>query len=134
MVITLEQYHEMNQRLLRNAAKAQTNLSQVKPAQPEWSDAPNKTEAAFWAYLKTAYRGWDIEFNTVALKLAKKTWYHPDFVLFHTEQLPLIFEVKGFFRDDAAVKLKVAASRFRWAQFYLARRIKGTWKIDPVNP
>jgi len=44
------------------------------------------------------------------------------------------YEVKGFMRDDAAVKLKVAASLYPWIKFHLVTRKKGEWIIQEVLP
>jgi hypothetical protein len=45
-----------------------------------------------------------------------------------------IVEVKGFMRDDAQVKLKVAARLFRRFDFVLVKK-KGTgWDISEVKP
>jgi hypothetical protein len=50
------------------------------------------------------------------LALAKLTWYTPDFLVV----LPTHFELhefKGWWRDDARVKIKVAAQLYPWFQF-----------------
>jgi hypothetical protein len=55
------------------------------------------------------------------LKLAKGTFYTPDFATFvqlsHASSMINIFEVKGFWRDDARVKFKVAAAQYPEFQF-----------------
>jgi len=43
-----------------------------------------------------------------------------------------VHEVKGFMRDDAAVKLKMAAAAFPWWQFKLIRRINGQWEETTI--
>lgn len=102
------------------------------------SDTPNKTEAAFGLHLKALYPGAAILFNKVKLRLAKKTWYAPDYMVItgtYDDPVPLFFEVKGFMRDDAAVKIKVAAEQNRWAKFYVVRKVKGgAWKVERVFP
>ncbi len=46
------------------------------------------------------------------------------------------YETKGFMRDDAAVKIKVAASSpaYRWIKFHLASRCKSGWSVELVHP
>jgi hypothetical protein len=49
---------------------------------------------------------WD--FQPEKLRLADKTWYTPDFRVVDNQHRIVWYEVKGFVRDDAIVKLKVA--------------------------
>ncbi len=42
-------------------------------------------------------------------------------------------EVKGFMRDDAAVKLKVAAKMHPWWTFRLVKKSKKGWDIKLVG-
>jgi hypothetical protein len=63
-------------------------------------------------------------FEAIKLKLADATFYTPDFAVL--EKGKLIFEeVKGFERDDAIVKFKVAASQFPFI-FRMWRKRKRT--------
>jgi len=39
-----------------------------------------------------------------------------------------LHEVKGFLREDAQLKLKMAAELFPWFRFYLIQREKAEWK------
>jgi len=57
-------------------------------------------------------------FEPFGLKLASKTYYHPDFLVVYPDHFE-IHEVKGFMRDDANVKIKVATKLFPWFQFKL---------------
>lgn len=92
----------------------------------------NKTEAAFYEHLlgKTAV----LPPQSLTLKIANGCRYTPDFIT--VEHFPFklhAYEVKGFMRDDAAVKIKVAAALFPWISFHLVTRAKGgTWEILPV--
>jgi hypothetical protein len=44
----------------------------------------------------------------------------------------MVIETKGFRRDDAMVKLKVAARLFPCFQFVLATRVRGVWVCTSV--
>jgi hypothetical protein len=104
----------------------------------------NKTEQAFLdTYLKP--RCGETEFilaQAMTLRLGNGVRYTVDFVLGST--IPATndyedgvhlqaYEVKGFMRDDAAVKVKVAAFMFPWIKFHLATKIKGGgWSIQDV--
>lgn len=58
----------------------------------------------------------DYRYEPFALKLAKLTTYTPDFLVIYSDRFEL-HEVKGFWQDDARVKIKVAAERFPWFRF-----------------
>jgi len=53
------------------------------------------------------------------LRLAAKTFYHPDFLVVLNDGRCEFHEVKGWMRDDANVKLKVAAEMFPFWVFRL---------------
>jgi hypothetical protein len=91
----------------------------------------NKTEAAFLQYISQFYPAERIGIQDVTLHLANGCRYTPDFrVGWHS-----FYEVKGHMRDDAAVKIKVAAARFTDLQLFLVFRDKNQpsgWRIEEV--
>lgn len=93
----------------------------------------NKTERAYLQQLRAEGHAW-IGVQNITLKLADDTRYTPDFWLIDSEGLLCAREVKGFFRDDAKVKVKVAARQFPFARFSVVYR-KGTgWSTEVVRP
>lgn len=66
------------------------------------------------------------EFDSLKLRLADKTFYTPDFLVMTADSSIEIHEVKGFWEDDARVKIKVAADKFPF-KFLAVRRVGGTW-------
>lgn len=93
----------------------------------------NKTESAYAQHL--AYRAALGEvvswvFERIKLRLADNTWYTPDFFIILADGSVEFHEVKGFWRDDARVKWKVAAETFRWAVFVAVRRVRGQWEYE----
>lgn len=72
----------------------------------------NKTEAAYEQYLEEMkFAGlilWH-RFEGIKLRLADNTFYTPDFAVMRADGTIEIHEVKGFWQDDARVKIKVAA-------------------------
>ena len=99
----------------------------------------NKTEAAFWNWLKTETTTTHNTAQSITLKLANGVRYTPDFVSVIPSgngraAIVTAYEVKGFMRDDAAVKLKVAARAYPWIQFNLVTRDGAGWKIEEVLP
>ena len=94
----------------------------------------NKTERAFLQFLRVARSGCWIGVQNITLKLADDTRYTPDLSCVGTQGNLHFWEVKGFWRDDARVKIKVAARMFPWARFTAVQRIKGEWKFEEIKP
>jgi len=87
----------------------------------------NKTEAAYENYLELQKRAGDIlwyGFEAIKLRLANNCYYTPDFMVVRADGVVELHEVKGFWRDDARVKIKVAASQFPF-KFLAVKKIKG---------
>lgn len=105
---------------------------------------PNKLEREFHEYLKTEFNeecGQRVHEQSLTLVLANGVRYTPDFVVVHRITAGwwmLAFETKGFMRDDAAVKIKVAARAYPWIKFHLVTKKKkkdgGGWAIEEVLP
>ncbi len=93
----------------------------------------NKTEAAFLAWLRANH--WEnIAIQAITLKLGDDCRYTPDFTAIKDGKL-VAFEVKGFWRDDARVKIKTAARQFRWLKFIAVTKAKGGgWDEESINP
>lgn len=75
----------------------------------------NKTEASYSAYLEGLRRSGDIvwfRFEPLKLRIAKATFYEPDFLVMRADGTLEFHEVKGRWEDDARVKIKVAAEAF----------------------
>lgn len=74
----------------------------------------NKTEQRYATRLDLLQKAGEIVsygFEALKLRLADRTFYSPDFLVVTTEQIEL-HEVKGFWEEDARVKIKVAAEMF----------------------
>ena len=89
---------------------------------PDLFGGMNKLEATYAMSLEAKKRAGKIvlwRYERVTLKLADDTRYTPDFYVLELDGSVSLVEVKGFMRDDALVKLKVAASQFPEFRFYL---------------
>lgn len=71
----------------------------------------------------------DIKFEGIKLRLAKATFYTPDFVVVTPEFIEM-HEVKGYWEDDARVKIKVAAETFPWLRFVAVRIKDNLWHTE----
>ena len=85
----------------------------------------NKTEAAYAALLETLKVAGRIQwfrFEGLKLRLADKTFYTPDFAVMRDDGVMECHECKGFWMDDARVKIKVAAETFPMFRFVAVQR------------
>lgn len=94
----------------------------------------NKTERAWLRQLRLTHPETHLGIQSITLKLADDCRYTPDFWTIDPKGQFFFWEVKGFFRDDAKVKIKVAARQFRWARFVLVTKDKTGFHDQPVNP
>lgn len=92
----------------------------------------NKTEAAYADFLEAKKRAGaiaDYRFECAKLRLADKTFYTPDFMVLDPDGSIEFHEVKGFWEEDARVKIKVAAAQFPFV-FVAVKRVKGGWEKE----
>lgn len=96
----------------------------------------NKTEAAYRQLLLDALSLGDIQwfrFEGLKLRLADNTFYTPDFAVMAADNVMECHEIKGFWRDDARAKIKIAADqypfRFKAVQ-PLPKKRGGGWKEE----
>lgn len=99
--------------------------------------AQNKTEAAYEAtVLRPGMMAGDIawyRFEGLKLRLADNTFYTPDYAVMLSNGLMEVHEVKGFWTDDARVKIKVAADQYPFrfiAVKALAKKAGGGWHVE----
>lgn len=97
----------------------------------------NKTESAYADYLRNQRDIRKIhwfEFEAVKLRLADNTYYTPDFVVLPADGVLAFHEVKGHWRDDARVKIKIAAALFPF-KFIAATKKKavGGWEWEEFS-
>lgn len=96
----------------------------------------NKTEVAYESYLKILLSAGEIiwyRFEGMKFRLADGTFYTPDFNVMKPSGQIEIHEVKGYWTDDARVKIKVAAEMFPFK--FLALKVKpkkdgGGWAVE----
>lgn len=96
--------------------------------------AQNKTEASYEAsVLRPAMLAGEVawyKFEGLKLRLADNTFYTPDYAVMAADGAIECHEVKGFWTDDARVKIKVAADLYPFrfiAVRALAKKHGGGW-------
>jgi len=96
----------------------------------------NNTEQAYCvdlAMLKSAGLIAWFKFEGVKLRLADNTFYTPDFAVMRADGTMEMHEVKGFWTDDARVKIKVAADMYPFKFVALKAKSKkagGGWQEE----
>lgn len=97
--------------------------------------AMNKSEESYSAFLSQRQLAGEVlwfKFEGIKLRLADNTFYTPDFAVMTADEVIELHEVKGFMQDDAAVKIKVAASVYPFRFFLVRARPKkdgGGWSL-----
>jgi len=93
----------------------------------------NKTEAAYAEHLKLRERRGEIAwfvFEGLKLRLADNTFYTPDFAVMLACGELEVHEVKGFWEDDARVKIKVAAAQYPFRFIGVQKDKVAGWKFE----
>lgn len=111
---------------------AKSGSARTMVVQPASEDDMNKTERLYSEELELmrlagSIRQW--KFGSLKLRLADRTWYHPDFVVVMPSGWICLDEIKGFEREDAVVKFKVAAEMYPYFRFRMIKRIDGRWVV-----
>lgn len=92
----------------------------------------NRTEKAYAAYLEALKTqgavAW-FKFEGIKLRLADKTFYSPDFAVMLSNGELEIHEVKGFWQDDARVKIKIASEMYPF-RFKAIQLKKKQWVVE----
>lgn len=96
----------------------------------------NKTEFEYSQHLELKKQAGEIiwySYEAIKLRLAKNTTYTPDFLVMLADGTLQAHEVKGFWEDDAKVKIKVAAEMFPFEFIAITRQPKklgGDWNRE----
>jgi len=98
--------------------------------------AMNKTEAAYAQHLELLKSAGEVlwyKFEGIKFRLADNTHYSPDFSVMVKDGGMEIHEVKGFWQDDAKVKIKVAADMYPFRFIAIKAKTKkdgGGWAVE----
>jgi hypothetical protein len=97
----------------------------------------NKLEQAYAEHLETRRHAGQIQwfaFEAIKLRLADATFFQPDFFVQRMDGALECHEVKGFWEEDARIKIKVAAALYPF-QFLGVTRAPGpggvkVWQLE----
>lgn len=93
----------------------------------------NKTEQRYGQHLAIRHLAGEViwyAFEPFKLRLAKRTWYTPDFAVMLQDRSLEIHEVKAHWEDDARVKIKVAAETYSMFKFVAVKWVKKAWQFE----
>lgn len=96
----------------------------------------NNTEAAYARHLDLLKAAGEIvwhRFEGLKFRLADNTFYTPDFLVMLADGTMEAHEVKGFWTDDARVKIKIAAELYPFRFVALKAQSKkagGGWDVE----
>jgi len=108
-----------------------TNLT-IQPCTDE--QKLNKLERAWLRQLRLTHPEENIGIQSFQLKIGDDCRYTPDFWTLDADGQLHFWECKGFMRDDALVKIKAAARKYRLFRFILVTKEKGQWVETAVKP
>jgi hypothetical protein len=118
------------------AAASPTSLQRMQALGRLKIGEMNSSEKRYDAFLREeTYAGrvlWH-KFEAIKLRLADNTFYTSDFAVLAADSVLELHEVKGFWQDDARVKIKVAASLYPFR--FIAVKVKakkhgGGWERE----
>jgi hypothetical protein len=92
----------------------------------------NRTEAAYAQQLELRKAAGEIawyRFEGLKFRLADGCFYTPDFAVMLADGKLEAHEVKGFWTDDARVKVKVAAEMYP-VRFVAIRKTRQGWEVE----
>lgn len=92
----------------------------------------NKTESKYRDHLEALKASGSVlwyAFEAMKFRLADNTFYTPDFIVMLADGALEAHEVKGFWTDDARVKIKVAAEMFP-LKFIAVKADKSGWELE----
>lgn len=113
---------------LFNQAQEPHSLKGVKVGVSTDEAKLNKLESQWLVVLRSRSFVW-IGIQNITWKIADDCRYTSDFVTVGIGGKVIAWETKGgFFREDAKVKIKVAARMFPWVEFVLVTRDSKSWK------
>lgn len=95
----------------------------------------NKTEARYAMKLRAFVSSGlvkEFAYEAVKLRIGEACFYTPDFMVINVDDVVEFHEVKGFWRDDARVKIKAAAEKFPF-RFIAVQEVGGKWKYEEIK-
>lgn len=129
MTYTAEQLISMGYQPPRSVRKIKKARVRAKHSPGKMNDLEREYESRVLKPLLLKGEVMTYAFESVKFRLAKATFYTPDFIVVREDGIEA-HEVKGHWEDDARVKIKVAQAMFPWITFIGVQKIKGSFKAE----
>lgn len=107
------------------------NSFSIKPSHDE--DKLNKTELAYLHHLRAQPNNVWVGVQNLTVKIADDCRLTPDFAVLNASGKLTLIDVKGFQREDALIKMKVAARLFPMFEFSIVKREGVGWSEQIVR-
>lgn len=134
-----KQYAARNNRIKTNPSDTKKKSPKIVLAKGKITQpyaGMNKWESAYAQHLEARKLNGEIvsyTYESIKFKLADLTYYTPDFFILFPDGSVELHEVKGFWRDDARVKIKVVAKTFPMFTFIIVTKDSGAWIWTKVS-
>lgn len=116
------------------ASKARSETPKKYPDHHERTKSKNGLEATFAALLEARKQAGELAwyaYEPFRIRLADGCFYRPDFVTVDMEGRTEVYEVKGFMREAARLRLKIATEKLPYP-FYIVLKHKGELRVTKV--
>ena len=108
----------------------------MKPMRVNPYEGMNQTEARYARNLDLKMLSGvgliEWRFDEINLRLGNNLHYRPDFFLVFVDHFEM-HEVKGFWREDARAKIKMAVRLFPWFRWRAVQWKKKRWVFEDFN-
>lgn len=121
-----------------SAPKTPRQIGQVAQSPVKVKGVQNKSERDFYvSYLLPREQSGEfyrVQYESLALPIAHRCVYNPDFIAGTADNETCIFEVKAphRFKEKGILKLKFAAQTYPEYQFYHAEKKAGKWIVKRI--
>lgn len=94
----------------------------------------NKLERAYADLLDASPEVASWKYESIKLRMADLTWLTPDFFVVYTNNVREFHETKGFWEEDARVKIKAVAALYPFTFVAVKREKGGVWMYERFSP
>ena len=125
---------------IRLTAADARKLGATVPKRAKKARMMNGLEARFAEQLEAWKLAGEIcwwDFEPIRLRLADGCWFKPDFLsvpgIDQEDTSITLFETKGFMREAARIRIRVAAEKYPFFRFVIVRWKNSEWDFEEVS-
>lgn len=72
-------------------------------------------------------------YQPIRFRIAGGCFFTPDFVVRYADGRIVAVDVKGYMREAARIRIRIAAEKYPWMQFIVARKKHEKWETEIVS-